>query len=222
MWTSPPWQRRSARQTSFDVLSFPTERTSPCSSLSVTVFLRLVITRFAWEPPQSDCFAGLANTVRGNRAHRLHQETSLRLVKREQESIALHNLSREDVVSVTMPQTRSSVSSAPPFAGRSWPLRNQRSSGRTHHRLACRSRLLDVELVKLLRGLHHSRHRALGPRTNFPPGKAVALLSLTFSYSLLLSLALSCFLSLSLSITLSLTHTNTRKECMGLGLFPVW
>ena len=49
------------------------------------------------------------------------------------------------------------------------------SSGRAHHHLACRSRLADVELVKLLRGLHRRRHRVLGPRTCVPPGKAVAM-----------------------------------------------
>ena len=103
----------NATHVAFGLLSFLHVRTSPCFSLSVTVsFLHfalsslLVITRFTWDK-------GLTDRVRGNQTHRLHHVTDHRLVEREQESIALRTLSREDV-NVDTAKTRTSVSSAPP------------------------------------------------------------------------------------------------------------
>ena len=121
-------------------------------------------------------------------------------------------------------KTRPSVSFTPPFP--SCLLRNQRSSGRTHQRLACRSRLADVALVKLLRGLHHRRHRVFGPELIYRPGRRSPWHSMAaqpdsrqkgkrpralkrwgatsaLSLSLSLTLSLAFLLTLKLSVTLS-------------------
>ena len=150
MLTSSPW-RRLCTPNVVRRLVLLHGRTSPYSSLSVTVSFSglsalsslLVKTRITREPQQFDFSAGLTNLVRWNQTPRLHHVTSLPDWLREtrkQCSPQLvagrhhrgHHQRQDTLLGVfcsaqngpeiaIIAKTRSSVSSAPPCAGRSSP-----------------------------------------------------------------------------------------------------